>query len=144
MNAAQLQTKIAVLRSNLAGLDRIPQASLTEFESDFRNLPAALHLLQVAIQTLMDLAGYACARRGLGAPGSSQEILEKLEGAGLVPPGTHQRFTGMFAFRNRVVHLYDRIDVQRVFDILTRERRDLEELLSLVLRVLKDAPGGPP
>ena len=36
-------------------------------------------------------------------------------------------------FRNRVVHLYDRIDERRVHEILTRHRMDLLELLDQLL-----------
>jgi uncharacterized protein YutE (UPF0331/DUF86 family) len=35
-----------------------------------------------------------------------------------------------------VVHLYDRIDPRIVYRVLTGERRDLEDLLSLLLAAL--------
>jgi uncharacterized protein YutE (UPF0331/DUF86 family) len=141
MTPEQLQARLALLRSNLATLDRVPQSSFAEFDRDFRNLPTALHLLQVTIQTLIDVGAYACAQRGLGAPDSSQAILPKLEEAGLMPAGTAQRFSAMFAFRNRIVHLYERIDAHRVYEILTTERADIEDLLAKLLQVLKPPTG---
>jgi uncharacterized protein YutE (UPF0331/DUF86 family) len=42
----------------------------------------------------------------------------------------------MFAFRNRVVHLYDRVEARIVYEILTRNRDDLEELLRHLLAAL--------
>jgi uncharacterized protein YutE (UPF0331/DUF86 family) len=38
----------------------------------------------------------------------------------------------------RVVHLYDRIDPKIVFQILTQERSDLEELLRRLLDALRE------
>ena len=136
MTAETVQTKLAILRENLEKLERIPQTSFAEFSSDFRNLDSALHRLQTSIQALIDIASYATAARGLGVPVSSVDALQKLEDAELLPRGATQRFTPILGFRNRVVHLYDRIDPQIVFQILTRDRTDLEELARLLLATL--------
>jgi hypothetical protein len=57
-----------LVRSNLEKLLRIPQGSYDEFAADFRNTEASLHLLQTAIQALLDLARGACASLGLDTP----------------------------------------------------------------------------
>ncbi len=136
MTSAQIQTKLALLRDNLEKLDQIPQQSYEQFASDFRNLDSALHRLQTSIQALIDVGSFVTAGRGLGAPGTSRDILDGLEQAGLLPPGAADRFGPIFGFRNRVVHLYDRIDPQIVYRILTEERQDIEELLLLLLALL--------
>lgn len=135
MTAEQLQARLDVLRANLEKLARIPQGSYDEFASDFRNVAATLHLLQTSIQALIDLASYLLAERALPAPRTSHEIFERLEEAAVVPPGTAARFAGIVGFRNRIVHLYERIDERRVYEILTQHRHDLAELLDLLLAV---------
>jgi uncharacterized protein YutE (UPF0331/DUF86 family) len=133
----RIQAKLDLLRSNLEQLELIPQSSFEAFESDFRNLPAALHLLQTTIQTLLDLGAFVVAEKGLPTPRTSHEIFDHLEAAGLVPPGTAARSRPIVGFRNRVVHLYDRIDGRRVFEILTMHRADLEDLADLLLRPIE-------
>jgi uncharacterized protein YutE (UPF0331/DUF86 family) len=133
MTREQVQSKLDVLRANLEKLSRIPQASLDEFRSDFRNVDATLHILQTSIQALIDLAGYIVAERALPTPRTSHEILERLEEAKVLPAGTARRFAPVIGFRNRVVHLYDRIDERRVYEVLTGHRHDLAELLDLLL-----------
>jgi len=128
--------KLAIVRENLEKLERIPQASWQEFDADFRNLDSALHRLQTTIQALIDIACYAVALRGLGVPRTSLDALEKLEAASLLPPGSAQRFAPIVGFRNRIVHLYDRIDPQIVYAILTRNRADLAELARLLASTL--------
>jgi uncharacterized protein YutE (UPF0331/DUF86 family) len=137
MTAEEIQTKLAMLRDNLERLAQIPQATYEEFAADFRNLDSALHRLQTSIQALIDVGGFVLAERGLGAPGSSREILERLEAAGILPVGATLRFGPIFGFRNRVVHLYDRIDPEIVYRVLTSERGDLVELLRLLLDALE-------
>jgi uncharacterized protein YutE (UPF0331/DUF86 family) len=91
--------------------------------------------LQTSIQALIDIGSYKLGRRGLAPPDTSREVLVVLEQDGAVPSGTAQRFAPLFAFRNRVVHLYDRVDARRVYEILTKHRQDLVELLDLLLTI---------
>ena len=136
MTDDSVPAKLAIVRENLEKLERIPQASWQEFDADFRNLDSALHRLQTTIQALIDIACYAVALRGLGVPRTSLDALEKLEAASLLPPGSAQRFAPIVGFRNRIVHLYDRIDPQIVYAILTRNRADLAELARLLASTL--------
>jgi uncharacterized protein YutE (UPF0331/DUF86 family) len=142
MTDEDIQTKVAILRDNIEKLERLAQDSYDEFIADFRNLDSALHRLQTSIQALIDIGSYTTAQLGLGAPSTSREVLERLEQAGQLPSGATERFGPIFGFRNRVVHLYDRIDPQIVFRILVDERADIEELLRLLLHAL--VPEGNP
>lgn len=136
MTSMETLGKLAIVRDNLDKLGQLPQGSLEEFVADFRNIDSALHRLQTGIQALIDIASYVTARRGLGTPTSSADSLVKLEGAGHLPPGSAARFTPIFGFRNRVVHLYDRVDPEIVYRILTEHRSDLDELARLLLAAL--------
>jgi uncharacterized protein YutE (UPF0331/DUF86 family) len=136
MTDAEVAGKVAILRDNLQKLAQIPQTSFDEFAADFRNVDSALHRLQTSIQVLIDVAGLAAARLGLGTPSTSRELLELLEAAGALPAGSTARFGPIFGFRNRIVHLYDRVDERIVFRILTEERSDLEDLAGLLVAAL--------
>jgi uncharacterized protein YutE (UPF0331/DUF86 family) len=137
MTLDRIQSKLDVIKANLQKLDDIPQSSLEEFRADFRNIDATIHLLQTSIKVLIDLGGFLVAAHALPTPKTSHEVMERLEAAGLVPNGTAQRFSPIVGFRNRVVHLYDRVDDERVFDILTKHREDLTQVLGLVLSELE-------
>lgn len=128
MTPEQVQAKLAQLADAIAKLRQLPQATLEEFRSDSRNIDAALRRLQVAIQILIDIGSHVVAQLGLGAPDTSRDLLERLEAASKLPPGSAARFGRIFAFRNRIVHLYDRVDDDVVYAIVTRDLGDLEEL----------------
>lgn len=133
MTRDQIRSKLDILRENFERLAQIPQSTYEEFAADFRNVDSAKHRLQTSIQALMDIGGYLLAQLGLEAPRTSHEILERLEADGRLPAGAADRFRPIFGFRNRVVHLYDRVDPQIVYAILRDDRADLEELLGLFL-----------
>jgi uncharacterized protein YutE (UPF0331/DUF86 family) len=140
MGRGEVDTKLDLVRANLEKLERIPQSTHEEFLADFRNLDSALHRLQTTIQALMDIGSHLCARLGLPASSSSRDVLQALEDAQRLPQGSADRFGPIFAFHNRVVHLYDRIDPRIVFRLLTEERKDLRDLLDLLLGILEEEP----
>lgn len=133
MTADEVLVKAQTVRQNLDELAKIPQGSLAEFGADGRNLHATLHLLQTSIQALIDIGSLRCARLGLRTPRSSHDVFVLLEADGRLPKGTADRMAPMVGFRNRVVHLYDRIDPVRVFEVLTRHRGDIADGLRLLL-----------
>jgi uncharacterized protein YutE (UPF0331/DUF86 family) len=137
MTPEQVQAKLLHLAEAIAKLRAMPQGSLDEFRADDRNVDAALRRLQIAIQVLIDVGGHVVSRLGLGAPDSSHDILERLERIGRVPPGSAVRFGRMFAFRNRIVHLYDRVDDEYVYEIVTRHLDDLDALATLYIDALQ-------
>jgi len=138
MTFEQIQSKLDLLKANLERLDEIPQASFEEFSSDFRNVSSTLYLLHTSIQALVDLGSWLVARNALPVPRTSHEVFERLEAAELLPAGVAARFAPIVGFRNRAVHLYDRIDERRVYEILTHDRADLPSLLDMLLAALED------
>lgn len=138
MTPEQVQAKLALLASTTEQLRGMERGSLEAFRADDRNVDAALRRLQVAIQILIDVGSHLVSRRGLGAPETSRDLLERLERADEIPPGSTARFGRLFAFRNRIVHLYDRVDDEIVFEILVDHLDDLEELARLYLVILPD------
>lgn len=136
MTPEQVQAKLALLANTLERLRRIPASDLDAFCADERNVDAALRLLQVAIQILIDVGTHVVARLGLGAPETSRDLLDRLERAGKLPPGSAARFGRVFAFRNRIVHLYDRVDEAVVHDVVVKHTQDIEELARLYIAAL--------
>jgi uncharacterized protein YutE (UPF0331/DUF86 family) len=135
VNEQERLRKTQLVRTSLDKLQQLPQGTYDVFAADFRNTEASLHLLQTAIQALMELASAICASLGLETPRTGFEILERLENDRRLPAGSAVRFAPLIGFRNRVVHLYDRIDPQIVYRIVSERRRDLLELLELLLAI---------
>jgi uncharacterized protein YutE (UPF0331/DUF86 family) len=128
VNPEEVQAKLTHLANAIAALRRLPLQSLEDFRADDRNVDAGLRRLQVAIQVLIDVGSHVVAQLGLGAPETSRELLQKLESAGHLPEGSTQKYGRIFAFRNRIVHLYDRVDDATVYAIIKDDLGDLDAL----------------
>jgi uncharacterized protein YutE (UPF0331/DUF86 family) len=135
VTSSDIADKAAFVRQALDELSAIPQTTCDDFLADRRNLPATLHLLQTAIQGLVDIGLILVSARGLRTPRTSIDVIELLEEAGALPAGSATMYRPVIGFRNRVVHLYDRIDPEIVYRILTEERSDLVQLLALLLDI---------
>lgn len=137
MTPEQVQAKLTLLAEMIERLRAVPQANLDEFRSDDRNVDAALRRLQVALQILIDVGSFVVSKLGLGAPDSSHDLLVRLERSGHLQVGDAAKFGRMFAFRNRIVHVYDKVDDAVVFEVITNHLGDLEELARRYLDVLR-------
>jgi len=88
-----------------------------------------LHLWQ-AVQATIDLALAACLLLHLGTPNSYAEAFERLTQGGYLDPGLAERLTLAAASRNVVAHMYDRIDMNRVYRAAQEGPADLRAFLA--------------
>lgn len=89
---------------------------------------------------MIDVGSHWVAKLGLGAPDSSRDLLERMERAGYLAAGATLRFGRIFAFRNRIVHPYDRVDDEIVFGVVRDHLADLEELGGTYAELIAKAP----
>ncbi len=136
MNVRDVQTKIDLVVDNLDRLRQLPVDDYDTFVGDFRNTTSALHLLQTSVQALVDVAAYVASSLGLRTPASSVDVIEVLREQRLISDERAAIYVKMVQFRNRVVHLYNRIDMHMVHHIVASELGDirgfLERLLALI------------
>lgn len=140
MNVEDVQTKLDLVTDNLVKLTSLPTTTYGDFTSDFRNVDSALHRLQTSVQALIDIAAYVASSLGLRTPTSSVDVIETLREAGHVPDERAAVYTKMVQFRNRVVHLYNRIDTGILYQILTAELDDLRECCDRLLTLIETHP----
>lgn len=140
MKQVDVQTKLDVIPENLEKLEILRSKSYEDFISDFRNIDSALHRLQTCIQALLDIGGYIIASLGLKTPGFNAEIIEILRDSGYIDPQKAEAYIKMVQFRNRVVHLYNSIDVDLLHQILVNEIEDIKSLFKILIEIIEKNP----
>lgn len=136
MNQRDVQTKIDVILDNLEKLHVLKSKSYEDFIADFRNIDSALHRLQTSIQALLDIGSYIIASLGLRTPNTNTEIIEILSESGHISKERSETFIKMSQFRNRIVHLYNRIDTKTLYDILVNELDDIKDFYTNLLNII--------
>ena len=137
MNQRDIQTRIDVIMENIEKLNILRAKSFEEFVSDFRNTDSASHRLQTSIQALLDIGSYIIASLGLRTPNTNAEIIEILSEKGYFPKDRADKYIRMGQFRNRIVHVYNHIDTETLYDILVNEMDDIITFYTDLLKIVQ-------
>ena len=130
----KLRQKLEFIRRALRQLESIRDEGREAFLPNPIYQAAATRNLQVAIEAMIDAAGHIVAREALGIPKTYQDSLDLLFEAGVLPKEKTSAFRTMVKFRNRVVHLYDEVEPERIFQILEEDLGDFEVFVKSILR----------
>lgn len=128
----KLRQKIQFIRDAVRRLGEVRGKGRETFLADDLLQAAAIRLLQVGIEAVVDAANHIIAREGLGLPKTYRESVEILARENILPSDQAGTFVKMVKFRNRAVHLYDRIDAAEVFDIIENDLGDFETFISAI------------
>ncbi len=132
----RIRERIQYIETALARLETLRSLPEEIFLEDFRNVEAAKHLLQTAIEAMMDIAGHIVARRRLGVPREGAEVFRRLGEAGFLPVERVPIYVRMVRFRNLVVHLYHEVDPHRVYEILQTGLDDVRGFIAEVWTII--------
>lgn len=98
---------------------------------------ACERLLQIAVESVLDICSLIVAGLRLGLPAEEDDLFEKMEQAGIITTAMHETLKEMKGFRNILVHEYGRVDDRIIFDLLKSRLRDFENFRFRTLQVLK-------
>jgi uncharacterized protein YutE (UPF0331/DUF86 family) len=109
--------KIEECVADLQGIRRLPDRVFFE---DRHVRAAAERLLQVAIQSMLDIGSHLIAERGFREADGYAEIIDILGEEGVIPKRFAARIRGMAGLRNILVHDYLEVDPRELRKHLAR------------------------
>ncbi|OGF68003.1 MAG: hypothetical protein A2Y62_20395 [Candidatus Fischerbacteria bacterium RBG_13_37_8] len=130
-------SKISTIRSNLRRLSDMTNKSESEFISDYISVSASERLLQVAIEAFLDIGHHIIAKKGFDRPAEYRDIMIILGKEGVIPPEFAEKVKVMASFRNRLVHLYDKISEKELYSILKNHLKDIENFITYIVSYLE-------
>lgn len=141
VNLDRVRELAGYVRDALRQLRELGDMPRDAFLTDTRTINAAKYLLIVATEAALDICNHLAARRGGRSPEDYADCFAVLHEIGVVDEDLRQRLTRMARFRNRLVHLYWKVDHAEVYRIIREEIHDLGEYLVNVGRYLKSDLG---
>lgn len=115
---------IAEAQRCLRELGQLPEA---QFLEDFRNTESAKYLLIVATEAVIDICNHIVARREGRAPEDYADCFAVLIDLQVINVSLAERLQRMARFRNLLVHLYWKVENERVYQIIQTALQDLDE-----------------
>jgi len=107
------------------------------FVADFHYFGLAERYLQLAIQTLIDIAQLVIIEEGFEKPAGNQEMISMLFVEKIISEKLATKLDGIVGFRNILVHEYGKIDREKVYAYIQNRTGNLTDFKKAILRYLK-------
>jgi uncharacterized protein YutE (UPF0331/DUF86 family) len=128
--------KLDELDGYLGELRQVVPESYARYVESVEKRRACERLLQISIECVIDVCALLVSGLRLGLPAEEDDLIEKLEQAGLISPEMAKMLRTMKGFRNILVHEYGRIDNALVFAMATGRFQDFDAFKAEILRGL--------
>lgn len=126
---AVVAAKAVAVRDMVGQIETLPLESVSAFVADRRMVAAGESFLRRALEALLDLGRHLLAK-GFGfAAVEYKEIARALGERGLLDSNRAQILTKMAGYRNRLVHVYDEVSGEELYQVLTEHREEILEIL---------------
>ncbi|RKX75265.1 MAG: DUF86 domain-containing protein [Spirochaetes bacterium] len=137
MDKERIKQFLLIIRENNRKLKELKDAGKDTFLKDYKYNNTALRLLQISIESMVNICNHIISRNGLRRPKDFSDSIAVLEENGIFSKDSSQRYQRMIQFRNRIVHLYWDIDLDYVYDLLTTNLKDFDLFIKEIIRYLQ-------
>jgi len=127
---------IDIIDENIRLIEDIRSQGYESFSGSFRDIQAAKHSLQEAIEACLDIGSHIIAEKGFRRPEDYKEIFKVLEENGIIDHGLSEKLQEMAQFRNLLVHRYGQIDIKRVYIIMSNDLKDIQKFAKSILKYI--------
>jgi uncharacterized protein YutE (UPF0331/DUF86 family) len=120
-------------------IDRVKAKSVADmaiFLQDLDRQESVAFNMHLAIQNCMDIAAHIISEEGLGVPGSAGDMFFLLQENGFISADLADKMVKAVGFRNLLVHEYQKIDLQRLYETAEKNVDDLMAFLASIFRTL--------
>jgi len=140
LRATTVLERIAWITRMLAGLRTLPLNDFDTFQTDPRNVASAESFLRRGLEALLDLGRHLLAK-GFGlAVTEYKEIAVTLIQVGVLDRDTGYLLRDLAGYRNRLVHFYDAVSDQELYDICAVQLDDVEKVLAALVKWIREHP----
>ncbi|HEX5035681.1 MAG TPA: DUF86 domain-containing protein [bacterium] len=132
-----IERKLALLDEKKRELEGYAVASLDDFKSKGYMQKAVEKMLQEMVEIGIDVAKHIVADEGFRMPEDAGDTFKILEENKVLTPSTTQTMTKMVGFRNLIVHLYEKIDLEIVYGHYKKRLGDFDTFSREILQFLR-------
>lgn len=104
--------------------------SFKDFRKNHKDQKAVQKMLQEMVEICMDIGKHIIADEGFRFPENSKDIFTVLHENNVLSKNVVSTMHNMVGFRNIVIHLYEKIDLEIVYGIYKRHLNDFDSFAS--------------
>lgn len=138
MDKEMIHSKLDLIQENMKLIEELSQIKPENLKNNRRDLQAAKHSLQEAIEASIDIASHIISTEGYRKPKNYRDTFQVLEEENVINQELSDRLKDLAGFRKIIVHEYGKIDVKRLHEILNVESKALKEYSKRTLELLEN------
>jgi len=128
INKSLIQNRLSLLDAYLKELKEIAKMERTSFLSSPVFSAAAESYLRRSLECIFDIGRHILAKTGnIDLATEYKSIAKGLGEKGIIDAALTEKMIMMAGYRNRIVHMYNEINNEELYDILTNDLQDLEK-----------------
>jgi uncharacterized protein YutE (UPF0331/DUF86 family) len=124
------------LEQYISELEKQQPITLEKFRTDFTCQLAVERAFQAAIESCTDIAAHLVSVYQLGYPQESRDVYQFLIDTGYLDRPFGEAMMAMVGFRNRLVHLYWDVDVEKLYQYLQEDLKLLRQFRDFALQII--------
>jgi uncharacterized protein YutE (UPF0331/DUF86 family) len=132
-----IRRKIIFLEQNKAGLKKLGVRTFVKFKADYSKQKAAEKILQEMIETCLDIGKHIISDERFRSPEEYRDVFTILEEEKILHRKTAEIMRHMVGFRNVIIHLYEKIDIEVVFAAATKRLADFDIFVKEILKFMR-------
>jgi len=125
--------KIAFIREQVSDIKTLTDTTdAAGILSDKILIKGLKYSLQTAIESMIDIAFHIAAKKYSCAPEGPRDALRVLKNNKIITNEEYEVFSSMVGFRNRMVHLYQSISNERVYEYTLTKLDDFDMFINRI------------
>ena len=124
---------------SLRKLRSLSKLSEDEFLGHYEKIDTSKYNFIVAIEAIIDICNRIISKRKLGFPQDYSDVIKLMSQEGVLEGDLVGRLIEMVKFRNMLVHLYWKIENERLYQYLKENLEDFEVFREAIRKYLKQS-----
>lgn len=118
--------RLNIIRNAVKRLKLLAEMPAEKFCLDEDAVDIAENRLRRTIEALFDLGRHLAVKSGAGVPSDYRSVIKLLKEGGILPEDFARRIEGMAGYRNRIVHDYNKVTPEELYQLLQTRLSDFD------------------
>lgn len=132
-----LEAKLSYIQAYYEELANVLVYSNEDIKKDFLKLRALERILQLIVDEIIDVNNHIIRHANLGVPDDFQGSFMVLSDNKILPDDFAERIAPVVGLRNRLVHRYEKINLNTLFDAVRKNKEDFRGYVKYIFDFLK-------
>lgn len=137
LNLNKIETLLSFIQESLNEIRKLAEMSEGEFSSSKKNIAAAESFLRRSLEAIFDIGRHILAKTHGFKDLEYKAIAKGLGEKGIISSEYSNTLLKMAGYRNRMVHLYNKVSDEEIFDLIQNHSSDIEHFINEITKFIK-------